>query len=134
MRALIVEDNFTNRKILNRFVEEYFEVDIAANGNEACEAFYQAHQEGQPYSVIFLDVMMPEKDGLTVVEEIRAFEAQQGIRGLDGVKIIITSALEGSKDILNAFKAGCEAYIVKPFSRSEINARLEELGIVFQRK
>ncbi len=133
MRALIAEDNFTNRRILSRFIQDMFDVDIAADGVEAVEAFKIAYEEGLPYDVIFMDVMMPGKDGLSVVRELREYEAKKGIMGLDGVKVIITSALEGSKDILKAFKAGCEAYIVKPYSRYQIMDKLTELGVAFNK-
>lgn len=128
MRALIVEDNFTNRKILQRFLEDKFETDIAVDGLEAVAAFQEALSEGKPYNVIFLDIMMPNKDGMEVLRDIREYEEKRGIMGLDGVKIIMTSSLEGNHDILNAFKAGCEAYIVKPYNKQQIEARLAELG------
>ncbi len=128
MRALIVEDNFTNRKILQRFLKDISEVDIAVDGVEAVTAFKSAMDENTPYDVVFLDIMMPNKDGMEVLREIRDYEQQHGILGLDGVKVIITSSLEGNYDILNAFKAGCEAYIVKPYTRRDINSKLAELG------
>ncbi len=128
MRALIVEDNFTNRKILQRFLKDISETDIAVDGLEAVTAFKSALDDDIPYDVIFLDIMMPHKDGMQVLREIRQYEQEHGINGLDGVKVIMTSALEGNHDILNAFKAGCEAYIVKPYTRRDINMKLAELG------
>ncbi|HED09506.1 MAG TPA: response regulator [Caldithrix abyssi] len=132
MRALIVEDNFTNRKILQRFLKDISETDIAVDGVEAVAAFKTALDEKAPYDVIFLDIMMPNKDGMEVLREIRQYEQELGIMGLDGVKVIMTSALEGNHDILNAFKAGCEAYIVKPYTRSDINSKLAELGCLHE--
>jgi two-component system, chemotaxis family, chemotaxis protein CheY len=132
MKALIVEDDFTSRKIVQRFLNDTFETDIAINGEEACNAFKKSVMEDEKYDVIFLDIMMPKKDGLEVLDELRKFEEKNGVLGLDGVKIIMTSALDDSKNILNAFKSGCEGYIVKPYSEKNIYDKIEELGLVSQ--
>jgi len=76
--------------------------------------------------------MMPKKDGQQVLKEIRAYEEERDVVGLDGVKIIMTTALDDSKSVLNAFKAGCEGYIVKPYNRQKIYGKLEELGLIDQ--
>ncbi len=132
MKALIVEDDFTSRKILQRFLSESFETDIAVDGEEACTAFRQSFLNDGRYDVIFLDIMMPKKDGLETLKEIREFEEENGITGLDGVKVIMTTALDDSKNVLNAFKAGCEGYIVKPYNRQKIFDKAEELGLLSQ--
>ena len=130
MKALIVEDDFTSRKILQRFLSESFETDVAVDGDEACSAFKQAFNNNEKYDIVFLDIMMPKKDGLQVLKELREFEEEHNVLGLDGVKIIMTTALDDSKSILNAFKSGCEGYIVKPYNRHKIYEKIEELGLI----
>ncbi len=132
MKALIVEDDSTSRKILERFLNDIFKTDIAIDGEEACMAFKQAFTGDDKYDVVFLDIMMPKKDGLEVLDELRKFEEKNGVLGLDGVKIIMTSALDDSRNILNAFKGGCEGYIVKPYSKKNIYDKIEELGLINQ--
>ncbi|KAA3617635.1 MAG: response regulator [Calditrichaeota bacterium] len=130
MKALVVEDDFTSRKVLQKLLIENFETDIAVDGEEAWIAFKQAFTNNEKYDVIFLDIMMPKKDGLQLLIEIRQFEEENGVLGLDGVKVIMTTALDDSKNVLNAFKAGCEGYVVKPYNRQKIYDKLEELGLM----
>ncbi len=71
MRALIAEDEFVGRKLLSTFLAPLFVIDVAVNGKEAVEAYKLAYEEGDPYSLILMDIMMPEQDGLSALEEIR---------------------------------------------------------------
>ncbi len=132
MRALVVEDDFTSRKILQRLLVVDFETDIAVDGQEACAAFKEAFSSDEKYDVVFLDIMMPIKDGLEALKEIRHFEEESNVLGFDGVKIIMTTALDDSKNVVSAFKAGCEGYIVKPYNREKIFNKLIELGVLDQ--
>ena len=117
MKCLIVEDEFTSRKLLQVYLSDYGNCFVAVNGHEAVEAFREALEENEPYDLICLDIMMPEMDGHETLKAIRRIESEHGIAGLDGVKVIMTTALEDSKDVMGAFKSGCEAYLVKPVEK-----------------
>lgn len=130
MRALIVEDDFTSRLILQKILQPYGEVHLAVNGKEALEAFCLAHQNKEPYDLMCLDILMPEMDGQTVLKEIRRIEAETGIHGYDGVKIIMISALNDRKNILSAFKSQCEAYLVKPVDRERLEEHLRAFKLI----
>src|ERR1035438_7756540 len=99
MRALIVEDDFTCRLLLQSFLAPYGECHIAVNGKEAVAAFRAAQQSGQPYDLICMDIMMPEMDGQAAVREIRALEEAGGTLSTRGAKIIMTTALDDVKKI-----------------------------------
>ena len=130
MKALVVEDDFTSSKILQRLLDTNFETDIAADGVEAVNAFKSAHDSHAHYDVIFLDIMMPKKDGHQVLKDIRQYEETNKIGSSDSAKIIMTTALDDSKNVLSAFKSGCEGYIVKPYNKQKIFEKLEELGLL----
>lgn len=130
MRALVVEDDFTSSKILQRLLVSNFETDIAVDGVEAFSAFKTAHENNAHYDVIFLDIMMPKKDGHQVLKDIREFEETNKIDSAESAKIIMTTALDDSKNVLSAFKSGCEGYIVKPYNKQKIFEKLEELGLL----
>ena len=66
MRILIVEDDFPARKLLQTFLAPYGETDIVVDGEEAMEAFMIALDEGRPYDLICLDIMLPKKSGQSV--------------------------------------------------------------------
>ena len=129
LKILIVEDDFTCRKLLQTFLSEYGDCFVAINGHEAVEAVRETLDEGQPYDLICLDIMMPEMDGHEALEAIRQIENEHGIAGLDGVKVIMTTALGDSKNVIGAFRTGCEAYIVKPVSKEKLLEEMEKLGL-----
>ena len=66
MKALIVDDDFVSRLLLQKVLMAYGEAHIAVNGKEAVEAFTAALRLGSSYDVICLDIMMPEMDGQDV--------------------------------------------------------------------
>ena len=130
MKILIAEDEFTSRKLLQTFLSPLGETDIAVNGEEAIKVFSMAMDEKKPYDLICLDIMMPEKDGQAVLKEIRAREDEKGIGGLNGVKVIMTTALKDKKNIFDAFRNGCEAYVVKPIDKVKFMQQIQELGLL----
>lgn len=130
MKCLIVEDDFAARKLLGIYLADYADCSIAVNGHEAVKAVKDALDDGQAYDLICLDIMMPEMNGHQALEEIRRIENEHGIGGLDGVKVIMTTALKDSKDIIGAFRTGCESYIVKPVTQSKLLEEMEKLGLL----
>ncbi|MGA1867079.1 MAG: response regulator [bacterium] len=130
MNTLVVDDDFLCRKLLQKILSPYGECDIAVNGEEALSAFEIALNEESPYNLICLDIMMPNLDGQETLKRIRQIESERGIGGLDGVKIIMVTALKDGKNILGAFKAGCETYIIKPITREKILTELEKLRLI----
>ena len=130
MKCLIVEDEFTARKMLQVYLSDYGVCIVAVNGHEAVQAFRESLEEEEPYDLICLDIMMPEMDGHETLKEIRRLESEHGIVGLDCVKVIMTTALDGSRDVMGAFKSGCEAYLVKPIERKNLIEEMEQLGLL----
>jgi len=129
MRALIVEDEFLSRKVLRSFLTTIFEVDIVVNGQEAVKAFELAHEEGRPYDLILMDIMMPEVDGVEALEHIRTLERDQHVK--DPVKVIMTTALDDPKTVIRSFHDGeASAYIVKPVDKDKLFSELERLELI----
>ncbi|MFH0920624.1 MAG: response regulator [Fibrobacterota bacterium] len=130
MKTLIVEDEFSSRKILLKILSAYGPCDVAVTGKEAVEAFTAAHGDGQPYDLICLDIFMPEMDGQQTLQLIRAFEKSKGIGGLEGVKIIMTTGCEDKGAILSAFREGCEVYLIKPVQQAKLVLEMKNLGLI----
>lgn len=128
MKSLIVDDDFFSRRILQTIMTAYGECHVAVDGKEALFAFEQALAEAVPYDVICLDIMMPGMDGQEVLKNIRNIEDKKGILGNDGVKIIMTTALDDSDSIRKAFRAQCESYLIKPISKSKLTHILSDFG------
>jgi len=130
MKTLAVDDDLTCRKLLGRLLGSLGLCDIAVNGEEAVILFEQALAKNAPYHLICLDIMMPGLDGQGVLKKIRSLEEEHGIRGLDQAKIIMTTALNDRKNILEGFRSQCDGYLVKPIRKTVLFEKLEELGLL----
>jgi two-component system chemotaxis response regulator CheY len=130
MKCLIVEDDFASKELLRAYLKDCADCRTASDGRQAVEAFLDALEENEPYDLILLDIMMPEVNGREALQEIRWIEAEHGIGGLDAVKVIMTTALDDSKNILGSFREGCEAYVVKPVQKDKLFAEIEKLGLL----
>ena len=131
MRVLIVEDDFTSRKLLQKIVGPYGEADIAVNGQESIEAFEAALEENNPYDLVCMDIMMPEMDGQEALKKIRAIEKSRGIRNSEEVKVIMITALDDPQNVVEAYyKGGATSYVPKPIDRQLFLQLLRNLGLI----
>lgn len=131
MRILIVEDDYTSRKLLQKLLSAYGETVGVGNGEEALEAYRLALEENRPYRLICLDIMMPGIDGQQVLKSIRAMEKVRGIPPKNEVKILMTTALDSPKDVIEAYyQGGCSSYLVKPIEKKQLIDKLKELGLI----
>ncbi|MDX1620886.1 MAG: response regulator transcription factor [Nitriliruptorales bacterium] len=105
-RILIVEDDHAVVHMLElTFATEGFETETVLDGQAALDRI----AEGDPVDVVILDIMMPEVDGYTVLEELRADDVWTG------TKVVITSALKTDEDVWKGWAAGTDYYLAKPF-------------------
>jgi two-component system chemotaxis response regulator CheY len=130
MRILIAEDDLASRKFLYKFLSVYGECDLTLDGLEALDAMIMAWDEGQPYDLVCLDIMMPNLDGYKALKTIRELERQKGIVGDRRTKIIMTTALNQTNNVFEAFDAGCEAYAAKPIDTAKFIEVMQKLGLV----
>jgi two-component system chemotaxis response regulator CheY len=129
MKCLIAEDDLVARKVLVTILSEVSECHTAVNGQKAVVAFKTALDQGEPYDFLCLDIMMPEMDGHQVLIAIRELEEAAGIDELACVKVIMITSMSDPNTVLGAFRAGCEAYIVKPVDRSKLFEEMDKLAL-----
>ncbi len=132
MKFLIVDDDFTSRKMVASLLAQLGQCDLAATGVEAIEAYTLSLQEENPYQVIFLDIVMPNMTGIEVLQKIRALEADQNINDLSETKVIITSILNDFATIKESFAAQCDAYLIKPITKKNIFETLNHFQTCFE--
>lgn len=130
MKVLIAEDDFASRKFMLKFLSQYGECDVTVDGNEAIEAFTMAIEDGEPYDLVCLDIMMPEMDGYGALKTMREIEKEQGIPEEEATKFIMTTALTDGRNVMKAFKLGCEAYAGKPIDQEKFKQELTKLGLL----
>jgi two-component system chemotaxis response regulator CheY len=130
MKTLIVEDEFTNRIIMQEILKEFGPVHIAVNGTEAVEAVRGALKADAPYDLICLDIMMPEMDGQEALKQIRSLEQEHCPTGASTAKIIMTTGLDDAANIMKAFREQSDSYLVKPIDKGSVLAELRKLELI----
>lgn len=130
MRILIAEDDFASRKVILKFLSVYGECDVTVDGMEAIDAYMMALEEGDPYDLVCLDVMMPIMDGYQALKNIRDIEKEHNIPEEKRAKVIMTTALNEEKNVKKAFELGCTVYCGKPIDMDRLKSTLDKLGFV----
>jgi two-component system, chemotaxis family, chemotaxis protein CheY len=124
-KVLVADDNFSNRRLIIKILESRAKCDVAANGEEALEAYNLSLKENTPYDIILLDFAMPGMDGMEVLKKIREREKGAGIKpGKEAPVMMITAYREPFSD---AFKSGCDDFISKPINPDRLIERIEKL-------
>ena len=130
MKSLIVEDDFTSRRLMQLYLMEFGDSNIAVDGHEVIDAFWKAVEENSPYDLICLDIMMPNMDGTEALWFIRQIESKHGIKPENGVKVIVTTAKQESQDVFGVYEAKYDAYLVKPIKQEELVEEIKKLGLL----
>ena len=119
LRVLLAEDNLVNQKVASRLIEKLgHSVVIAGTGLEAIDALEKAE-----FDLVFMDVQMPDMDGLEATEKIRAKEAASGKHQT----IIAMTAHVMKGDMERCLSAGMDGYVAKPLSSAALREVLERV-------
>ncbi|MDE6434264.1 MAG: response regulator [Lachnospiraceae bacterium] len=128
MRILIADDDFANRRFLEKVLSLYGEVVAVDNGMSAVDEAIRAMEERQIFDLICLDIMMKKLDGYKTLEAIREAETKYGIYTKERSKVIMVSALDevvlDNIQVCNDY----EAYICKPIIIEKFEKLMEKLG------
>ena len=115
MRILVVEDEEKVASFVRKGLEQSaYTVDVATNGEDAIEL-----ATVNDYDAMVLDVMLPGRDGLSVVRELRALG--------NAVPVLALTARGTLEDRIQGLDSGCDDYLPKPFAFDELLARLRAL-------
>jgi len=118
-RVLLAEDNIVNQKVALRMLERLgYRADLAANGLEALKAV-----ERQAYGIIFMDIQMPEMDGLEATRRLRAAQPE----GVNRPWVVALTANAMPEDRESCLAAGMDDYLNKPIELGELDAVLKRV-------
>lgn len=115
MRVLVAEDDNALASFVRKGLEaEHYAVDIASDGEEA-----QYMAEEYDYDLVILDLTLPQTDGLHVLKRVRAKKS--------GLPVLVLTARSRVEDRVKGLDLGADDYLTKPFSFSELSARVRAL-------
>jgi PAS domain S-box-containing protein len=124
-RVLVVDDNATNRRILEEILHSWdMQPLLVAGAREALQVLRDAFRAGRPIPLVLTDANMPEIDGFTLAEQIKQD------RELGSTVIMMLSSADRPGDIAHCEQLGLAAYLVKPIKQSELfDAVVMVLGV-----
>lgn len=132
MRILVADDDFANRRFLEKVLERYGEVAVVDNGISAVDEASTAMAERQMFDLICLDIMMAKLDGYKTLEAIREAEKKYDVHAEDRAKVVMVSALDevvlDNIQVCNDY----DAYICKPIIIEKFDQLLNKMGFLKQ--
>ncbi|MCK4855452.1 MAG: response regulator transcription factor [Bacteroidales bacterium] len=114
-KILLAEDDENLGSLLREYLQaKSYEAHWLSDGEKAYKSF-----EKNRYDICILDIMMPNKDGITLAREIRMIDPE--------MPIIFLTAKSMKEDVLEGFSVGADDYMTKPFSMEELIYRIEAI-------
>ena len=115
MKLLVIEDDSSLREIMHRaLTNEGYVVEVAPTFFDACDKI-----AGYSYDCILLDIMLPDGNGLKLLEQIKALDKND--------RVIIISARDSLDDKIEGLDLGADDYLPKPFYMAELSARIKSV-------
>ena len=134
LSILIVDDSPAIRFHLRTLLRPYGNCDEAENGQDAVRKFSAAAAAGRSYNLILMDLMMPEMDGFTAIQQINALQDELNLPPEQRPNIAILSCKDDPQSLMRAhFDVGVEHYLTKPFTKQTLIETLENLGLLDER-
>ncbi len=125
LRVLLVDDNAINQKVAVRILQQFgYQPEVAGNGREALDKL-----DRDPFDFIFMDVMMPELDGLEATKLLRKRQMMGGYTNYQSRIIIVAMtahAMQGDRE--KCIAAGMDDYLAKPVRPKDVRDMIEKWG------
>ncbi|MBF0339538.1 MAG: response regulator [Magnetococcales bacterium] len=133
MKILIADDELNNRKLLRDYLKKYAHCDMVSDGKAALELFTADLEDGDPYDLVLLDIIMPVMDGQKALARIRAAEKKLTVEQADykEIPVIMVTGMDSSLQAMQAyFKGGCSDYLTKPVTRQALLEKLRKFNLI----
>ncbi|MBI4797272.1 MAG: HDOD domain-containing protein [Desulfarculus sp.] len=129
MRILVVDDDLASRKKMERIMGSFGQCQAVESGNAAMEAFLDALNQGQPFDLVTLDIIMPGKDGIETLLDLREVERALAGPGHKRATVFMVTSKSEKDSLITCVQAGCDDYIIKPFDREVVARKLTKFGL-----
>ncbi|MBF0146430.1 MAG: response regulator [Magnetococcales bacterium] len=131
MRILIADDDDSSRRLLEGILAPYGECVMAETSNEAVDLFREAHDQGTPFELVCLDIMMPDMDGQLALAQMRGIEKEKKVAANDQSIVIMVTALNSMQTVVSSFEGGgCNAYLTKPVTKRTLLEKIKKYGLI----
>lgn len=132
LKILIVDDEFISRTLLGEMLAPFGACYFVTNGIEAITILEKSYNEpNNRFDLVCIDIFMPEMNGHQVLREMRRIEQRKEIDRMDAAKVLMVTALDDAKNIMEAMIVGrCQAYLSKPVSRETLVEQLRLLHLL----
>jgi CheY-like chemotaxis protein len=128
MKILVVDDEMVSRTKMMKILCEFGECVVSESGSDALEEFKHAWDSGTPFDLISLDINMADISGIDVLKAIRSIELERNVKKDRMSKVMMVTSHADQDVVIGSMKAGCNNYIVKPFTPERVVEKVRSLG------
>ena len=119
-RVLIIDDNKSLVDMIKEYFSDHADIKITLEAYDGVEGFRLIEKKKDEYDVILLDLIMPNKDGISVLEEMKKKEINK--------KVIILTSYNTQDMIRKISEMGVSYFMLKPFELSDLENRIREVS------
>lgn len=128
MRVLIIDDDPTYRRFIQKCLLSIADCELCGNGEEGIQKFQESLSLKNYYEIVFLDITMPKMNGQETLAQLRELERKLSIPDEFRAKVIMSTSHTDEANVGAAFGSACNGYLVKPYEQQDVIFQLRALG------
>ena len=128
MKILVVDDELVSRKKMETILDKFGPCTGIATGTQALALFSRALDKGEGFELITLDISLPDMRGTEVLSRLREIEQEHNVREDGKAKVLMVTSHADQETVLLSIVAGCDDYIIKPFSKETMDEKIRKIG------
>ena len=129
MNILIVDDDYVSRTKMKTILQTLGSCRDEEKATDALKTFEETLETDEAFHLVTLDIHMPDMDGIEVLYRLRQIEEMKKNPDSDRAKIVMVTSQADKGSLITCLQAGCDGFVVKPFSRKTLFEKLHTAGI-----
>lgn len=127
MKTLIIDNNTNPNACLCKVLKDIGQCDVVGGGLEGLKCLAEHLSKEEPYNLIFLDIMLPDIDGLDLIKQIRILEESFGVTPEKEAIVVVVTFKKDEPTILKGFLNGATGWFHKPLKQEFVEASIKKL-------